>query len=825
MKALNKTLLLSFFALFLSLFSIKVDAAKLTGLITDENNQPLPFVIVYISGTTNGTTANIEGMYTLDLDNGNYDVSFRMIGYTLIQKKVEINQPVVKLNVVMTTESVKLKEVVIRANAEDPAYDIIRSAQKKRKFYRDQVEEYTTNAYVKSTQRLLSYPKRVFGQKVDIGDMLDTTTKVFYLSESVSVLSYKATNNYKEKMISSKVSGEPKTYSFNQSTDVLISFYDALVNIGGLTPRGIVSPIAGNSIFYYKFKLEGTFSENGVLVNKISVIPRRNSDPVFTGTIYISENSWRIYNADLFITREQQMEFVDTFRIRQNFIKVNEDVWMPFSHQFDYKFSLLGFNGEGVVQGIFSDYNLSPVFEKGTFGGEVMKVEEGANTKDSTYWSTVRPVPLTDIEANDYQRKDSTRIVHESKSYKDSVDRKSNKFSAGVIISGYSWQNSYKNKSFSIGSPLQTISFNTVEGWNAELNINYTKGFGKDDRREYSISPSLRYGFSNTHLNGHIGFRYRYNPKKLAVLEADAGTDVSQINNQKPISELVNSLYSLLAEKNYMKLFEKKYFIVRHKSELFNGFVFNAELSYMRRNSLSNTSDYKIHNDPSRDYTSNDPYNPSTDDFRFLTHNAIAAEGGVAIRPGQKYINRPDGKYIIGSIFPVFRVVYKKGLNFAGSDVDYDLIRGSIDDEMNLGLLGTFKYIAVYGDFLNSKKLFIPDLRHFNGNKTFLSDFRLNDFKNLDYYSYSTNGSFVELHAEENFGGFFLNKIPLIRKLKLQEVAGVHFLHTNTLDRYFEFSAGVEKLGFFRAEVYTSLMNGKKGTVGFLFGFKTSFGS
>ncbi len=115
------------------------------------------------------------------------------------------------------------------------------------------------------------------------------------------------------------------------------------------------------------------------------------------------------------------------------------------------------------------------------------------------------------------------------------------------------------------------------------------------------------------------------------------------------------------------------------------------------------------------------------------------------------------------------------------------------------------------------------DLRHFNGNKTFLSDFRLDDFKNLDYYAYSTTSNFFEAHAEHNFGGFFLNKIPLIRKLRLQEIAGVHFLHTAQLDRYFEFSVGVEKLHLLRAEIFTSLANGKKGTIGFLFGLKTAF--
>lgn len=813
----DKILLILFFIL---LF-FKTQAAQLSGKITDTGNETLPYVIVYVSGTSNGTTANSEGMYVMELLPGTYEISFRMIGFALLKKQVVINSEPVRMDVQLNSESVNLREVTIRADAEDFAYPIIRSAQKKRKYYRDQVEVYSSHAYVKSTQHLTNFPKKLFGKEINIGDVMDTTTKLLYLSESVSELYFHKPDKFKEKMISSKVSGSPRTYSFNQATSVLISFYDNLVDLSGLTPRGIVSPISANAIFFYNYRLEGTFSENGVMVNKITVIPKRNSDPVFRGTIYITEDTWRIYSVDLLITKDQQMDFVDTFLIKQNFIKVNEETWMPFSHQFYYSFSAMGFKGNGVVLGVFSDYNLSPEIKSSYFDGEVLKVDATANKKDSAYWSSVRPVPLTGNESTDYHRRDSSLVIRESKSYLDSIDKKTNKFKMSSIISGYSWENSYRNVSIDIVSPVQKILFNTVEGWNTSMSIAYNKDFGRDDRREYQIKPSVRYGLSNSHFNGHVLFNYYYNPRKLATIEFDGGTNLVQINGKNPISGLINSLYSLLAEKNYMKVYEKQYFKVSHSSELFNGFSLKLESEYAHRKSIANSSDYKFRNVKNRDYVSNDPYHPSTDLMRFPSHNAFTIEAGISIRPGQEYIDRPESKYVIGSKFPVFRVNYKKGLYVAGSDIDYDLIQLGIDDDMNMGLLGTLKYMFIYGDFISKKSLFDPDYNHFNGNKTWFSDFRINDFKNLDYYTYSTTDSYIELHAEENFGGFFLNKFPLIRKLKLQEIAGIHFLHTKQLDRYFEFSIGIEKLGIFRAEIFTSMTNGKRGTTGFLIGIKT----
>lgn len=795
---------------------------KLSGSISDNTGAPLPYVIVYVSETSNGTTANSEGLYSLDLVPGSYEISFRMIGFALIRKQVNLSTEDQVLAVQMTEESISLKEVVIKADAEDPAYAIIRAAQKKRKFYRDQVKTYSANSYVKSTQQLTSYPKKLFGQEINIADMMDTTTKLIYLSESVSELFYKAPEKFKEKMISSKVSGSPRTYSFNQAKSVLISFYENLVSISGLTPRGIVSPISANAFVYYKYRHEGTFYENGVLMNKISVIPKRTSDPVFSGTIYIAEDTWRIYSLDLFITKEQQMEFVDTFRIKQNFIRVNNETWMPFSHQFDYFFSALGFKGNGVVLGIFSDYNLNPGFDNSFFDGQVMKVDESANKRDTSYWKNTRPVPLTENEELDYHKRDSTRVIRESKEYLDSLDRIDNKFSFSSILSGYTWSNSFKNISVEYYSPLQKLFFNTVEGWNTSLVIDYEKDFGRSDRREMRITPTLRYGFSNTHFNSHVNVYYFYNPRKLSSLEVDAGSGVTQINENLPVSEFVNSLYSLLAEKNYMKIYEKEFFKAAHTSELFNGVSLTAGGEYAHRSSLSNSTTYKIHNVDRREYTSNDPLNPSTDLFRFSAHRAFIIMTSIAIKPAQEYIDRPEGKFVIGSIWPLITVSYKKGIELAGSDVDYDFIQLGIQDEMSLGLLGTLKYMVSGGDFLSTKSLFLPDLKHFNGNKTLFSDFRINDFKNLDYYAYSTISPFYELHAEENFGGFFLNKIPLIRKLKLREIAGIHFLHTNQLDKYLEISAGIEKLGIFRAELFTSFTDNKRGPIGFLIGIKTS---
>jgi len=87
---------------------------------------------------------------------------------------------------------------------------------------------------------------------------------------------------------------------------------------------------------------------------------------------------------------------------------------------------------------------VNPEFPKGFFGKEIMKVNADANLKDSAYWDSIRPIPLTEEEVLDYIEKDSIAKLKEQPEYLDSLDRASNRFRPGMfVLSGHSW---YKRK-------------------------------------------------------------------------------------------------------------------------------------------------------------------------------------------------------------------------------------------------------------------------------------------------------------------------------------------------------------------------------------------
>ena len=82
---------------------------------------------------------------------------------------------------------------------------------------------------------------------------------------------------------------------------MLIDFYKNNIQIDILSERGLVSPIANDAMFFYKYHLAGSFVENGKIIDKIEVIPKRQFDPVFRGYIYIQEDTWRIHSTDMYL--------------------------------------------------------------------------------------------------------------------------------------------------------------------------------------------------------------------------------------------------------------------------------------------------------------------------------------------------------------------------------------------------------------------------------------------------------------------------------------------------------------------------------------------
>ncbi len=796
-------------------------SAQIVGKVTNIKGETLPYVNIYLENTYTGTTSNENGNYELMIsEKANYTVIFQFLGYTTISEEITITSFPFILNVVMEEESVSLDEVVIDTS-EDPAYRIIRSTIAQRKINLNRINAYKADFYSRGLWRVDSIPKKMFGQEVgDFDGQLDSTrTGIIYLSETISKIAYQKPDDFKEKIIASKVSGNDNGFSFNSAQDADTSFYENTIDLNA----AIVSPIASNALSYYRYKLDGIFYEGSKLINKIIVTPRRPNDRVWKGTIYIVEDDWQLYGVELATNGQAiQVPFIKELLFKQSFsFDPENNFWVKRSQIIDFSFGFFGFNGDGRFIAVYSNYDFNPEFQKRAFTNEVLTFGPEANKKDSIFWKGIRPVPLTDEELNDYIKKDSIQQLRKSKSYLDSIDIKNNKIGLLDLLLGYTYSNSFKKWNLTYDGPLPGVNFNTVQGWNGKVGLSYFKSYDENRTRWLSVFTRLTYGISEGRLRPSGGITYNFNRINRLRLGVYGGSEVVQFNRSKPISPLINTVSSLFFERNYMKVYELNYANVRWSQELFNGLRASATVGYQQRKPLFNTTQYVTVPNDNVDYTPNN-VGPG-----IIKHNIIKTAITANITFGQKYMTYPDGKFNLGNNkYPSLRVTFENGAGASISDYNYSALSGQLYQRVNTGNKGEFIYRLKGGTFFNGDKISFADYRHFNGNQTRVgTSFNYtNTFNLLPYYDLSTNKSYFEGHIEHDFRGWILGKVPGVNKLNFNLVAGAHFLSIDGNKPYSEFSVGIDNLGwgnfrFLRVDYVRSNYNGV-GDGAFIFGLK-----
>jgi len=798
--------------------------SQITGLVTDTKNQTLAFVNVYVQDSYKGTTTNDEGKYILNLKKtGKHTIVFQYLGFKTLKKEVKISSFPYELNISLTEDAIALNEVEINSK-ENPANRIIRKAIENRKLNLLKTTNFKADFYSRGIFRIKDAPEKILGQSLgDFGGGLDSTRSgVIYLSETISKIT-KSSKKFKERIIASKLSGDDSGFSFNQASDVNYNFYENVVNLGD----NIISPIASYAFNYYKYNLETSFYEDEHLINKIKVSPKQATDNAFSGFIYIVEDTWELYAIDLSISGKQiQQPMIDTLYLKHNYsYSATDDLWSLFSQSIDFKFGMFGFKIDGRVTAVYSNYNFKPEFTTKTFSKEVLSFEDKANKKDTIFWNKIRPIPLTFEEVKDYKLKDSIKVIRKSKKYLDSIDLKHNKFKITNLLFGYSYENSYKNWNLNIGSPLFNSMFNTVQGWHTNMKVTFSKNY-KEKQQRLWVNSVIDYGLSDEQLRLSGGIRYRFNNKNRPEISVSGGRKISQFNETKPISNIVNAVSSLFFERNYAKYYDKTFVNVAYNNEVINGVRLNTLIAYEDRNPVFNTTDYVTLNRDDVIYSSNNPLDET--DFTNAAideHQIYKLKLGATIYFGQEFISYPDRKQALFDFkYPRLKIDYTKGFNASDSKYNYDLIQANLYQHFDVGNKGSFAYNLTAGKFLNKEELSFTDYKHFNGNQTHvkLNESYTGAYYLLPYYNLSTDDEYVELNAQHQFNGYLMRKIPLFNKLQWKAVVGGKMLLTSGNKPYSEFSVGFDNIGFgkfrfLRVDYVRSYFNGKS-TDGFMFG-------
>jgi len=328
---------------------LNTGAQHLKGVIRDSEGEPVRYATVYIDELKHGTTANIKGEYDIKLESGDYTVFFQSLGFSPEVKNISIDRDDKILDITLSAQYYQIPEVRVTATGEDPAYSIMRKAIGLAPYHLNRVSHYQAEVYLKGSVVVNKIP-RIVKRNINAND-LDIKEGETYLIESMNRIEYDAPDTYKQTVIAQQ-STFPDTRDADVSTlmDVVkASFYQPiLADIA-------ISPLAPNAMSHYNFSYEGSTPQGPYIVNKIKVTPKRKSQQVFEGTIYIIENLWCIHSLNL--TNDN---LAGTINIKQVYTPVQDDIWMPVSHSFEVKLKIVGVDADGTYSSAVTYRDVEP---------------------------------------------------------------------------------------------------------------------------------------------------------------------------------------------------------------------------------------------------------------------------------------------------------------------------------------------------------------------------------------------------------------------------------------------------------------------------------
>ena len=326
-----------------------------------------------------------------------------------------------------------------------------------------------------------------------------------------------------------------------------------------------------------------------------------------------------------------------------------------------------------------------------------------------------------------------------------------------------------------------------MEGLVLSFEPTYVKRWDRQKRDRLTISPQLRYGFSNGHFNPNLLVKYDFGKTYRSSVSVQGGRRVFQFDNRDPISEFSNTVNTLLFGRNYLKLYDAATGNINFSKGLGEGVDINAGFAYQDRRPLDNTTTYSWRKVDGRTFTPN---------LTFTPHQAAIATFGFRWQPGAKYIEFPDRKIMLRSKYPVFAGSFSQGINgLFGSDVNYSKWKFSLSHDINAKLAGRFSYNLVAGGFFSDKKAYLMDYNHYLANQFSVTTTFLHSFQLMPYYIYSNSSkAYIEEHLEYHLNGFLTNKIPMFKKLNWFLVTGNNSLFINGGTMYGEVFIGLENI-------------------------------
>lgn len=736
---------------FICAFSAMAQATKIKGRVVDASTgEGIAFASVYFNNTTIGVTTDLDGYYTMETR----DKSIKTLAAVILGYE-EVECPITKghfqkIDFKLKPMTNAIDAVVIKP---DDSYVrwILKQVDEHKKYNNpEKRESYDCEVYSKMELDLTNAEEQIrnktfrknFGFVFNYMDTSVVSGQAYLpvmISESNSHYYHSLNPSANREVIhASRISGIEKDFTLAQFTGnmhVKVNFYDNFINIFDVE---LPSPLHSSGHIYYNYYLVDSLKIDGRKTYRIRFHPSKFvSSPTFDGEMEIDVQDWALRTMHARLKKGSNVNWVRDMVADVKHRPMGDGTWFYEQDKLYVDFSVfmrdsskaISFLGHRQLDYSMPKFDVDVASKMAESEANVIMDKDVLNN-DEEYWEKVRPYTLSEKEKNIYKMVDSVKAVPLYRNIYTVVN---------TIVAGY-----YERKYIGFGPYFKTFSFNNLEGARFQLGARTTHDFSKKIR----LMLYGAYGTKDHSFKGGGEIEYMFDNFPTSKLTLSFKRDVLQLGKGYSSFTESNILSSILSKGGSQKLSPVNEYSIRYDKEWNLGFNNIFELSGRRIFANEFVPMYT----PDSSYVNSVATNQLHYQARF-SKDEIVGRGSF-------------NKSYLRTRYPVLTLDFYGSLEGLGKN-EYSFFRpeAHLSYKLQLPPVGTSDLRFSAGTILG--KVPYPFLKLHEGNGTYFFD--KSAFACMDFYEFASD-TWATFSWEHNFKGFFLGKIPLLKKLQWREV-------------------------------------------------------
>ncbi len=742
------------------IWSIDVVAqtTRVNGRITDAvTGEAIPFVNIAYIDSRIGTMSDMDGGFSIETYYATDSLRVSAVGYVAQSRAVRKDQDQ-RIDIALEPSSVQLGEVIIRPSDENPAFTILRRVvQHKPTNNRAKLDAYEYNAYNKVEFDLNNITeeftqKKIFKPFAFIFDNIDSSdTKPYlpiFMTETLSEVYYRQRPQARKELIrGTKVSGVENESVSQFMGDMYqnVNIYDNFLLIFG---KNFVSPISDGGKGFYNYYLTDSAYIGRYWCYKLEFTPKRPQELAFKGEMWINDTTYAVRRIEAGIHEGANLNFVQAFRVRQEYDQVRPEVWMLVHDALVVDLNVVGESrrpSKNTVQGLYGrrtatyrDFTINQPRDDDFYSGmEEVVMAIDPLSEGSDFWESNRHVPLTAKEHAIYHMVDTMKTIPRFRTYIDIIQ---------TVVTGY-----YPMNDLELGPYFTIYSFNPVEGNRFRAGARTSSQWS----RNVELEGYAAYGTKDTEVKYGLAGKFFISREPRIIGGASFKRDVEQLGQSTGAFREDNILSSAFRRTPNDKLTMVDEYQGYVEREWFMGFSSMAMIRHRTLFPRGSLAYVRSTEDPEPDIVNS------------ITTSEVILNTRFAYK--EKYVSGDFTRVSLGTRYPVLQLHLAQGFKgVLSGNYDYTKVIARVNHRVPLGAFGNLRYTLTGAQVWGT--LPYPLLLINAGNETFYFDDMA--FNTMNFFEFINDRS-ATLFMEHNLDGLLFNRIPLFRRLKWREVLGL----------------------------------------------------